>query len=166
MSHLSQTLAIDVIEAFRWYLNYLPPQLLHMQKEAKDISTYNDQLSGDESSLAHALATIINHYLPHAESKIWHGHPVWFIDGNPLVGYSKLKGGVRLLFWSGQSFDEPLLVPEGKFKAAEYRFAPGEGIDALPLERWLKKAVDIQWDYKNIANIARGYVKNAVFVLI
>ncbi len=115
-----------------------------------DITAYQFQLDPEHRSVCEHLATKINRYLPHAESKIWHGHPVWFIDGNPVVGYSKLKGGVRLLFWSGQSFDEPLLVPEGKFKAAEYRFAPGEGIDALPLERWLQKAVDIQWDYKNI----------------
>lgn len=115
-----------------------------------DITAYHLQLDPEHRSVCELLATAINRCLPHAESKIWHGHPVWFIDGNPLVGYSKLKGGVRLLFWSGQSFDEPLLVPEGKFKAAEYRFARGEGIDTLPLERWLQKAVDIQWDYKNI----------------
>ena len=41
---------------------------------------------------------------PHAENKIWHAHPVWFLDGNPVVGYSKQKVGVVLLFWSGQSF--------------------------------------------------------------
>lgn len=49
-------------------------------------------------------------------------HPVWFLDGNPVVGYSKLKDSVRLLFWSGQSFRSTGLEPEGKFKAAEVRF--------------------------------------------
>ena len=52
-------------------------------------------------------------------SKIWHRHPVWFLDGNPTVGYSKLKAGIRLMFWSGASFDEDKLQPgTGKFKDA------------------------------------------------
>jgi hypothetical protein len=33
-----------------------------------------------------------------------------FLHGNPIVGYSKLKDCIRLLFWSGQSFDEPNLT--------------------------------------------------------
>lgn len=81
---------------------------------------------------------------------IWHRHPVWFIDGNPVVGYHKLKDSVRLLFWSGQSFDEPGLAPEGSFKAAEARFTDASDINATALKRWLKKSAAIQWDYKNI----------------
>ncbi len=88
--------------------------------------------------------------LPEAENKVWHGHPVWFLDGNPVVGYSVLKSGPRLLFWSGQSFDEPGLTPEGTFKAAEARFERPEDIRRRDLRRWLKKARTIQWDYKNI----------------
>jgi hypothetical protein len=75
---------------------------------------------------------------------------VWFLDGNPVVGYSKLKGGVRLLFWSGRSFDEPSLRNEGKFQAAEARYTHADQIDEAVLGRWLAKARDIQWDYKNI----------------
>lgn len=81
---------------------------------------------------------------------MWHGHPVWFLNGNPIVGYSKLKESVQLLFWSGQSFDEPGLVAEGSFKAAEIRYKLPEEIDETALRRYLKKATDIQWDYKNI----------------
>ncbi len=75
---------------------------------------------------------------------------MWFLDGNPVVGYSKLKDCVRLLFWSGQSFDEPGLQPEGKFKAAEARYTSAAQIVPADLERWLGQARDIQWDYKNI----------------
>lgn len=87
---------------------------------------------------------------PEAENKVWHRHPVWFLDGNPVAGYSKLKSCVRLLFWSGQSFDEPGLHPEGSFKAAEARYAAAAQVDVEALQRWLGKARDIQWDYKNI----------------
>lgn len=115
-----------------------------------DIEQYNLGLEPNDSAIAARLSDIIDAELPEAESKIWHRHPVWFLDGNPIVGYSKLKGCVRLLFWSGQSFDEPGLAPEGTFKAAEARYTDVAEIDAAALERWLGKARDIQWDYRNL----------------
>jgi len=115
-----------------------------------DIKAYNKlQVAGDKR-ICDALAKSIDQHLANAENKIWHRHPVWFLDGNPIVGYSKLKDSVRLLFWSGQSFDEPNLVPEGTFKAAEARYTSVSQIDAEDLARWLQKAIEIQWDYKNI----------------
>jgi hypothetical protein len=66
-------------------------------------------------------------HLPEAENKVWHAHPVWFLDTNPVVGYSKLKTCVRLLFWSGQSFEEEGLAKEGNFKAAEARYTAAGG---------------------------------------
>lgn len=88
----------------------------------QDILAYNDSQSAEDSEICNKLADEITRHLPDAENKIWHGHPVWFLDGNPIAGYSKLKGSVRLLFWSGQSFDEEGLQVEGKFKAAEKRY--------------------------------------------
>ena len=115
------------------------------------ISTYNDQQSAADKAICDLLAMEIDrHFGEQAESKIWHAHPVWFLDGNPVVGYSKLKDSVRLMFWSGQSFEEPLLQKEGKFKAAEVRFTALEQVNTHDLQRWLDKAQDIQWDYKNI----------------
>ena len=92
----------------------------------------------------------MNNNLSGAMSKIWHGGPVWFIDENPVAGYSKLKNCVQLLFWSGQSFDEVGLSPEGKYKAAEVRYTDADQIDIVDLSRWLAKSIEIQWDYKNI----------------
>jgi hypothetical protein len=115
-----------------------------------DVTTYNDALAEGERAICGLLAREIDAGLPAAENKIWHRHPVWFLDGNPIVRYSKLKGGIRLLFWSGQSFDEPALQPEGSFKAAEARYTSADQIDAPMLRRWLEKATTIQWDYKNI----------------
>lgn len=116
----------------------------------KDIQAYNDTLLGDEKEICQLLAQEIDHHLPDAESKIWHAHPVWFLEGNPIAGYSKLKGGIRLLFWSGQSFDEEGLQKEGTFKAAEMRYSSPVQINKEDLRRWLAKSRDIQWDYKNI----------------
>lgn len=115
-----------------------------------DITSYNNSLTGEESAICNVLAAEINKHLPEAESKIWHAHPVWFLDGNPVAGYSKLKGCIRLLFWSGQSFEEPGLASEGKFKAAEARYNSVKEINKTDLKRWLQKAREIQWDYKNI----------------
>ena len=115
-----------------------------------DIKEYNQAQSPDDKQICDRLAKAIDRHLPGAESKIWHRHPVWFLDGNPIVGYSKLKDCIRLLFWSGQSFDEPGLKPEGKFKAAEARFNDAADIPTDDLERWLQRSIEIQWDYKNI----------------
>ena len=115
-----------------------------------DVTEYNNKQTLEEKQICDILAAEINRYLPEAENKIWHAHPVWFLDGNPVAGYSKLKNCVRLLFWSGQSFDESSLQNEGSFKAAEKRYTSVEEINLEDLERWLVKARDIQWDYKNI----------------
>ena len=115
-----------------------------------DTQQYNAAQAPGDREICDLLATEISRVLPEAENKVWHAHPVWFLEGNPVAGYSKLKGSVRLLFWSGQTFDEAGLQPEGKFKAAEARFTARDQVDVGDLERWLRKARDIQWDYKNI----------------
>ncbi|MFO1464312.1 MAG: DUF1801 domain-containing protein [bacterium] len=115
-----------------------------------EIQAYNNAQDPQEMKICNLLAKAIDKGLSDSESQIWHGHPVWFLAGNPIVGYSKLKDCVRLLFWSGQSFEEPALQPEGKFKAAERRYADASQVNLNDLEGWLKKAAAIQWDYKNI----------------
>jgi hypothetical protein len=128
----------------------MPKSQSHSASVSKDIKAYNDSQSSDDKAICTLLSGEISRNLPEAENKIWHGHPVWFLDGNPIVGYSKLKDCIRLLFWSGQSFDEPGLLPEGSFKAAEARYTSVEQINTSTLKRWLKKSKQIQWDYKNI----------------
>jgi hypothetical protein len=115
-----------------------------------DTTKYNDALDPQDREICSLLAQEIDQHLHEAENKIWHAHPVWFLDGNPVVGYSKLKTCVRLLFWSGQSFEEEGLKKEGSFKAAEARYTAVDQVNLQDLERWLAKARDIQWDYKNI----------------
>lgn len=116
----------------------------------KDIITYNTKQADDRKPICDLLAKLINTAFPDGENKIWHGHPVWFLDGNPIVGYAVLKDSVQLLFWSGKSFDEPGLTPEGRFKAAEARYTTVDQINTDDLKRWLEKSKTIQWDYKNI----------------
>lgn len=119
----------------------------------EDVLTYNAAQSTPDAAICDLLAETIDKHLKGAECKVWHRHPVWFLDGNPIVGYSKLKDAIRLMFWSGQSFDEPGLPAEPagtKFKSAGVRFASEEDINLKDLKCWLKKAAEIQWDYKNI----------------
>lgn len=114
------------------------------------IAAYNAEQSPEEQYICNILAQEIIAQLPDATYKIWHRHPVWFLDGNPVVGYSKRKVGINLMFWSGQSFDEPQLKPEGSFKAAEIRYTEAAQINLTDLHRWLAKSRTTQWDYKNI----------------
>jgi len=116
-----------------------------------DINTYNDRLTNAEKEICDRLAEIIDKELNQSESKIWHAHPVWFIEGNPIVGYSKQKAGIRLMFWSGADFEEETLNVRGKkFKDASVIYLQSSEIDPNALTKWLKKSVEIQWDYKNI----------------
>ena len=124
----------------------------------KDIEMYHRKQLDADRHICDRLHEIISNSLPLAESKVWHAHPVWFIDGNPIVGYSKLKNNVRVMFWSGQSFDEPGLSPSGSFKAAEIVYTNVDQIKEDELTRYLEKAINIQWDYKNIVK-NRGLLK-------
>ena len=116
----------------------------------KDVKAYNDSKTGVSKAMCELLYKEIHASLPDAENKVWHGAPVWFIDGNPIVGYDVLKDSTRLLFWSGQSFNEPDLQPEGSFKAAEVRYTSLGQVNKTDLKRWCEKSQKIQWDYKNI----------------
>jgi len=116
----------------------------------RDTHEYNEAQAEGDKAICKLLAEEIANGLPEAENKIWHAHPVWFLEGNPIVGYSKLKKCVRLLFWSGQSFESAGLMKEGSFKAAEVRYTSVDQIDRELLGKWLSEARYIQWDYKNI----------------
>ncbi len=115
------------------------------------VQAYNDALSASDKAMCDLLASEIDRGLPKAENKIWHAHPVWFLDGNPIVGYSKQKPGIRLMFWSGADFEEDgLNVKAKKFKDASIFYNAISEVDTNMLKRWLKESKEIQWDYKNI----------------
>lgn len=115
-----------------------------------ETAKYNEAQTPEDRQVCDLLAREMDRALPEAGNKIWHAHPVWFLEGNPVAGYSKLKSCVRLLFWSGQSFVTPGLQPEGKFKAAEARYTSPEQVDVGLLRKWLAESREVQWDYKNI----------------
>ncbi|WP_066219756.1 DUF1801 domain-containing protein [Formosa haliotis] len=117
----------------------------------REIKEYNEKQEFEDKEICNQLALIINRELTDAESKIWHRHPVWFLNGNPIVGYSKQKKGLRLMFWSGADFEEEDLNIRGtKFKDASVFYKSVTEVDETKLKRWLKKSKEIQWDYKNI----------------
>jgi uncharacterized protein YdhG (YjbR/CyaY superfamily) len=117
----------------------------------KDIASYNSSQQENDKAICGLLRQIIDQALPEAESKIWHAHPVWFLEGNPIVGYSRQKAGIRLMFWSGVDFNESALKPgTGKYKDASIFYSSVDEIRKDDLDHWLMKARTIQWDYKNI----------------
>ena len=117
----------------------------------KEIKAYNEKQTSNDNEICNLLAKIIDNELAKAENKIWHAHPVWFLNANPIVGYSKQKAGIRLMFWSGADFEEGDLSIRGKkFKDASIFYNNVSEIETKDLKRWLKKSREIQWDYKNI----------------
>ena len=116
-----------------------------------DIQIYNEKQTSADKEICEMLAKTIDNKLTEAENKIWHAHPVWFLDGNPIVGYSKQKRGLRLMFWSGADFNEINLNVLGeKFKDASIFYNSVSEINITDVKRWLDKAQNIQWDYKNL----------------
>jgi hypothetical protein len=118
-----------------------------------DIQVYNESLEGAHRDVAAGLCELIATALPRAEGKVWHGHPVWFIDGNPILGYSLKKAGIEVLFWSGQSFTEPGLRPIGKYKAAGIAIQSTD--DVAGLAKRMQEALSVQWDYKNLPKLRK-----------
>lgn len=127
-----------------------------------DILDYHRALAPEDRAIADLLAAEIETALPEATSKVWHAHPVWFLDGNPIVGYDRLKDAVRLMFWSGQSFPTPGLTASGSFQAGEVRYVEASQIETATLAQWLQDSRDIQWDYEHIRT-NRGLVKRTEF---
>lgn len=124
------------------------------------VAQYNLEQSETDQQITQILADTIDLNLSNAENKIWHGHPVWFLNGNPIVGYSKQKKGIRLMFWSGADFEEDDLDVKGpKFKDASIFYHSPDAIDTVKLKRWLAKSEHIQWDYKNIVKRKGQLVK-------
>jgi hypothetical protein len=52
---------------------------------SQEIRTFNDQHTAIDKDICNLLLKIIDNELTEAESKIWHAHPVWFLDGNPIT---------------------------------------------------------------------------------
>jgi hypothetical protein len=116
-----------------------------------NLKTYHQSLSPNDIIICEVLSRTINDNLDYSENKIWHGHPVWFINGNPIVGYSKQKKGIRLMFWSGADFEEEKLSIKGKkIKDASIFYNSEDEINRDDLIRWLDQTKRIKWDYKNI----------------
>lgn len=116
-----------------------------------EYAAYRVSLSESHQAIGDVLYSAIATELTEATFKIWHRHPVWFLDGNPIVGFSSQKKGLRLMFWSGADFDEPQLeARDGKFKDASVCYNQVGEVQLHDLVRWIQKARSIQWDYKNI----------------
>jgi hypothetical protein len=51
-----------------------------------DIQLYNTNLNSEDKIICDILVREIDSSLPEAESKIWHAHPVWFIESDLCFG--------------------------------------------------------------------------------
>ena len=113
---------------------------------ADPICAYAESLTPRQSAICAVLRKSLDAGLPQATAKVWHAIPVWFIGENPVVGYTKKANGVALMFWNGQSFDEPTLEKVGSFKAAHVIYTDASQISPKDKHRWMKKASTDIWD--------------------
>ena len=122
-----------------------------LRAEHKSVAAYDAAQSPAAAETCRKLHVEIERTLPGATSKVWHGHPVWFVGETPVVGYrARAKDGVVLLFWNGQALDAAALTPVGKFKAAQACYAGVSAIEVGSLRRWLKLARTKLWDVNEV----------------
>lgn len=81
-----------------------------------EITNYNSSLEIADKEICDVLFSEITKHLPEANCKIWHAHPVWFINENPIVGYSKLKDGVDYYFGAVNPLMRKNLQMKGNLK--------------------------------------------------
>lgn len=118
-----------------------------------DIQEYNSNLDDAHREIAQGLCDLVSQSLPNAEGKVWHGHPVWFIDGNPIAGYSLKKSGIEVLFWSGKSFATAGLGPVGKYQAAGIAIETTDDVDKV--KPFMAEAGSVQWNYKDLPKLRK-----------
>ena len=119
-----------------------------MKDKYSTVAAYISAQKPPLAAVCSLLGKEIDAALPQAGATIYHGIPVWFIAGNPVVGFSvNAQKKVNLLFWNGQAFKEPGLGAVGKFHAAQVQFGSVEEVDKKKLKKWLKKAGKDIWDY-------------------
>lgn len=117
--------------------------------KADGVSAYEKKQKPELAAVCKLLRQEIDGTLPMSGAKIYHSMPVWFIAGNPVVGFNvNAKKKVNLLFWNGQAFKDPDLEAVGKFYAAQVQFSDVEEIDKKKLKKWLKKAGKDIWDFE------------------
>ncbi|MEQ8362891.1 MAG: hypothetical protein RIF39_11685 [Cyclobacteriaceae bacterium] len=59
-----------------------------------EIKKYNESQEPVDEAICDFLARTIDEVLVDAESKIWHAHPVWFLNVNPIVAGSVTFSGM------------------------------------------------------------------------
>ncbi len=118
-----------------------------------DIQEYNSKLDDSHREIAQGLCDLVSQALPNAEGKVWHGHPVWFLDGNPIAGYNLKKSGIEVLFWSGKSFATAGLSPVGKYQAAGIAIETADDVDKVT--PFMAEAGSVQWNYKDLPKLRK-----------
>ncbi|UVJ38681.1 DUF1801 domain-containing protein [Arthrobacter sp. CJ23] len=105
------------------------------------IEDYNAQLAEPLAAVAGKLEPLLRTALAGAEGKMWHGHPVWLQDNEPVAGYKAYPKYVTLLFWKGQEFggDTGELQP-GTRSMASVKFADPEEVDESVVAEWAVQA--------------------------
>lgn len=111
-----------------------------------EIAAYHKGFPKAQRQILDLLREELDGMLGRENSKLWHGAPVWFVENNPVAGYSINSRGVCLLFWNGRNFLDVDLIPVGKFFAAEKRYQTLDDIVLPELRNLIKQAQFRIWD--------------------
>ena len=109
------------------------------------IEEYIAGLEPPNDVIAEALRAHIDTGLPEADSKVWHGHPVWMINDQPVAGFKAYPSSVTFMLWRGQSVndDTETLQASGSADMATLKIADTDGFDGEALDDWLRQAREL-----------------------
>src|SRR5882757_11438767 len=104
----------------------------------KTVAEYVDTVPESLRAVAAQLTAIIDAGLPHATSRVYHGHPVW-LDATPVAGYKAYSKHVTFMLWAGQDIDDPTgrLQATGSQLMASVRLTSVDDVDKDTFAAWL-----------------------------
>jgi hypothetical protein len=106
------------------------------------IDTYIAALGAPVAAIAADLRELLDARLGADIGTIWHGHPVWKDDRQPVAGFKAYSSYVTFMIWNGRAVDDPSgrLAMSGSGMGSVKLREPAD-VDVATFGGWLRQAV-------------------------
>jgi len=104
------------------------------------IDAYLAGLGAPQRDIADALVPILDTGATDAVGRVWHGHPVWLIDGTPVAGFKAYPKYVTFMIWGGQLLADESGRLERGARMGTVKLASVDDVDRELFLEWLQQA--------------------------
>jgi hypothetical protein len=105
-----------------------------------DIDAYLDGLDPAQREIADALVPVLEESATDAVGQVWHGHPVWLIDGTPVAGFKAYPRYVTFMIWGGHLIADESGRLERGARMGTVKLSSVDEVDAELFSQWLQQA--------------------------